>query len=190
MQNVKAKVKSDIRRELFEWAQALVSAITVFIMVFAFVIRIIGVEGASMEPTLHEGERTLISNIFYTPKNGDVIMFTKKGLRLLGYNDTDYPLVKRVIGIAGDTIDIDAETHEVSVNGKVLDEPYINEPTSILHDIEFPLDVPEGYVFVMGDNRNHSLDSRSSQVGLIDTRYILGRVYMRLYPFNKIGLIK
>lgn len=186
----KVKVKADFRRELFEWAQALVSAIIVFMLIFASIIRIIGVEGTSMVPTLHEGEKMLISKLFYTPKNGDIIMFTKKGLRVLTHKDSDYPLVKRVIGIAGDTVDINFDTHEVSVNGNVLDEPYINEPTSVGHDVEFPLVVPKGYVFVMGDNRNVSLDSRSSQVGLVDTRCILGRVYLRLFPFNNFGFVK
>ena len=183
------KAKTDIRRELFEWAQALVSAITIFIMIFAFVVRMIGVEQHSMEPTLREGDKTLISNLFYTPKRGDVIMFTKKGLHVAGAAG-EAPLVKRIIAVGGDTIDIDFATGDVFINGKVIDEPYIKEPTAKRDDVDFPLTVPRGYVFVMGDNRNSSLDSRSTRVGLVDTRYILGRVYTRIYPFNKIGFIK
>jgi signal peptidase I len=182
------KAKTDLRRELFEWGQALVSAITVFIMIFAFVIRIIGVEQHSMEPTLNEGDKMLVSNIFYTPSRGDIIMFTKKGLALT--NAGDSPLVKRVIAIGGDTIDINFYTGEVFINNRVIHEPYIKDLTVKRDDVEFPLVVPKGHVFVMGDNRGISLDSRSSRVGVVDNRYILGRVYMRIYPFNKIGTVK
>jgi len=182
------KAKIDLRREVFEWGQALVSAITLFIMIFAFVVRIIGVEQHSMEPTLSEGDKMLVSNLFYTPKHGDIIMFTKKGLSLAGAGDS--PLVKRVIAVGGDTIDINFGTREVFINGRVIDEPYIRELTAKRDDVEFPLVVPKGHVFVMGDNRNQSLDSRSSRVGLVDNRYILGRVYMRIFPFNNIGIVK
>lgn len=91
-----------------------------------------------------------------------------------------------MIGVGGDTVDIDFDNHTVSVNGEVLDEPYINEPTTLSYDIEFPLVVPEGYVFVMGDNRNDSLDSRSSKIGLIDERYILGKALVKAFPFENL----
>ncbi|MCL1820665.1 MAG: signal peptidase I [Oscillospiraceae bacterium] len=181
--------KSDIRVELFEWAQALVSAILIFVFIMVFAVRIIGVEGTSMEPTLQNQDRMLISKLFYKPSNGDVIMFTKHGLRLAGHDDRDYPLVKRVIGIAGDTVDINFSTGDVFVNGRLIEEPYVKDPTRKQYDVNFPLTIPEGYVFVMGDNRNVSHDSRSSDIGLLDNRYILGKVYMRLFPFNKIGFI-
>jgi signal peptidase I len=181
------KNKIDIRVELFEWGQAMVSAITLFIMILAFVVRIIGVEQHSMEPTLSEGDKMLVSNLFYTPDRGDIIMFTKKGLALT--NDGDSPLVKRIIAIGGDTIDIDFDAREVFINGVVINEPYISELTAKRDDAEFPLLVPPGHVFVMGDNRNQSLDSRSSRVGVVDNRYILGRVYMRIFPFNRMGTV-
>lgn len=183
------KPRFDIRRELFEWAQALVSAIVIFVLIFTFAFRVIGVDGHSMEPTLLDHDKTMISNLFYTPQHGDVIMFNKKGLQTVG-REPDQPFVKRIIGLPGDTIDINFDTNEVRVNGVLLDEPYINAPTRTSYDVKFPVVVPDGCVFVMGDNRNISLDSRSSDVGMIDQRYILGRVILRVYPFNKIKFVK
>jgi len=100
------------------------------------------------------------------------------------------PLVKRVIAKGGDTVDIDVEQGLVYVNGEALDEPYVPEGTLSTGNVEFPLTVPEGTLFLMGDNRQHSTDSRSSDVGFIDERDILGKVVLRIYPFNKIGLIE
>ncbi len=179
----------DLRRELYDWAQALVAALLVFIVLFAFVARVIGVEGPSMDPTLHTGQKLLITNLLYTPNHGDIIMFTKRGADIPGHA-TGSPLVKRIIGLPGDEIDIDFINHTVSVNGKVLDEPYIQAPTSLQYDVSFPITVPENCVFVMGDNRNVSLDSRDSRVGMIDKRYILGHVLLRVFPIQQFGLVK
>ena len=99
-------------------------------------------------------------------------------------NSLHEPLIKRVIAVGGDTVDIDFVEGTVTVNGEVLSEPYINEATHRMSDVAFPITVPEGKVFVMGDNRNESLDSRSTTVGFIDTRYILGVAEFRFYPFG------
>ena len=96
-------------------------------------------------------------------------------------------LIKRVIGCAGDVIDIDFQQGVVYRNGEALDEPYINEPTFLQMDVEFPVTVPEGCIFVMGDNRNHSDDSRDSEIGMVDTRRVMGKALFRFFPLDRIG---
>jgi signal peptidase I len=133
-----------------------------------------------MVPTLQDGDQMLVSNVGYTPEKGDIVVLTKDEF-------LPVPIVKRVIATAGDEVDIDFETGEVSVNGEVLDEPYIAEKTYTYFDVEFPQTVPEGCIFVLGDNRNNSTDSRYGELGMVDTRYILGKVLCRIYPISKIG---
>lgn len=181
--------KIDVSRELLDWAQALVTSLIFVIMLFTFVARIITVDGSSMYPTLKNLDKVLITHIGYTPKQGDIVVFTKKGLRLPGYEDKDQPLVKRVVATAGQTVDINFKTSQVFVDGVLQDEPYINEPTKRQLDVQFPVKVPEGCVFVMGDNRNESIDSRDSRIGMIDTRYILGRVLLRVLPMSHFGKV-
>ena len=166
----------------FEWYDSLVFALTVIVLVFVFLCRIIVVSGISMEPTLESGDRVVVQGILYEPQRGDVVVVDS----YIEYGD---PLVKRIIALGGDTVDIDFETGEVYVNGEVLYEPCISAPTQQSFDIEFPLTVPEGQVFLMGDNRPHSTDSRSSQVGLIDERSILGKVLFRIAPINRLGKV-
>ncbi len=168
--------------ELFDWGEALLISLSAVILIFVFGVRIIGVQGSSMVPTLHQSNQLLVSNLFYTPEKGDVVILTKDSF-------IDSPIVKRVIATEGDTIDIDFETGEVTINGEVLQEDYIAEPTTTYYDVTFPQTVPEGCIFVMGDNRNHSTDSRDSQLGMVDTRYIIGKVLMRIYPFQEIGTV-
>lgn len=167
---------------LLEWYESLVFSIFVVIALFSFVFRITLVYGSSMVPTLAEQDRLIVWAAGYQPARGDVVI-------LDGYIEYGKPLVKRIIGVAGDTVDIDFSTGAVSVNGQVLDEPYIAEPTRTPGDVTFPLTVPAGKVFVMGDNRNGSRDSRDSVVGCLDERDVLGKVVFRILPFNKIGVI-
>jgi signal peptidase I len=173
----------DIVKELYEWASALVFSIVFLVILFTFFFRIIGVDGASMEPTLYNNDKVIVTNLLYTPRQGDIVVFRKESF-------LDEPIVKRVIATEGQTVDINFITHEVRVDGVLLDEPYVKAPTTRPGDVEFPVVVPEGYVFVLGDNRNNSADSRFSSVGMIDVRYILGHVIYRLYPFDKIGKVK
>ena len=119
----------------------------------------------------------------YKPKRGDIVIVTQP-------NDMNHSLVKRVIATGGQTINIDAVAGKVYVDDKELDEPYILEPTYVAGNIKYPFVVPEGTLFVMGDNRNVSLDSRSDRIGTIDERYIKGKVWFRIYPFNRIGVVK
>jgi len=168
---------SKARMELYDWLQCIVSAIIFCIFIFVFVGRTIGVDGFSMMDTLHHNDRVIMSNLFYTPKNGDIVVFHCPNESFGGT-----PLVKRVIAVEGQTVDINFDTSEVFVNGFVIDEPYIYEPTTVKSNFEGPVTIPKGYVFVMGDNRNHSSDSRDTRIGLVDTRYILGRVHFIALP--------
>lgn len=176
------KEKSSKESALFEWYDSLVFALTVIVLVFVFVVRIITVSGNSMNPTLFWGDRIAVQSMLYTPKRGDVVVVDS-------YSQYGDPIVKRIIAVGGDTLDIHFETGEVILNGEVLEEPYISALTTNKFDVTFPLVVPDGCVFVMGDNRPGSLDSRSSEVGFIDGRDILGKVLLRIAPIKNFGLI-
>ncbi|HBL41701.1 MAG TPA: signal peptidase I [Ruminococcaceae bacterium] len=163
----------------FDWIQSVVLAITVLFLVFTFFVRPVEVVGESMLPTLQDGNWLIISAFERSPKSGDIVIITQPNQTASGG-----PIVKRVIALAGQTVDIDFRKGIVTVDGKELDEPYINDLTKQEFDVAFPLTVPEGKIFVMGDNRNRSLDSRSTRIGFIDTRYVLGHVLFRIHPFG------
>ncbi len=171
------------KSEIFDWIEALVTALCVVIILFVFFMRIIGVDGQSMYPTLHDRDTIIISNLFYEPKQGDIVVLTKSSFM-------EKPIVKRIIAVGGQTVDINFDTNEVFVDGELQYEPYINEPTALSEGTQFPLTVPDGSVFVMGDNRNNSTDSRDKRLGVVDNRYILGRVLFRVFPFNRMGKIE
>lgn len=164
-------------RDLYEWAQVLVCSVLAVVLLFTFVIRLIGVDGHSMVPTLQDGDRLLVLNAMLDNdyEYGDIVVLRK---------DTflEEPIVKRVIATEGQTVDIDFVSGAVYVDGELLEEDYINEPTYVEEGTEFPLTVPEGSIFVMGDNRNHSSDSRSSDLGTVDTRYVIGKAVFLLFP--------
>lgn len=174
------KTRQPRENSLFEWYDSLVFALTVIALVFVFLVRIITVSGYSMEPTLFWGDRVAVQSMFYRPQRGDVVVAD-------GYINYGDPLVKRIIAVGGDTVDIDFEQGVVYVNGTALDEPYVAAPTTNRYDVVFPVTVPEGHVFLMGDNRQRSLDSRSTEVGFIDERDILGKVLLRLAPLRSLG---
>ena len=169
--------------EIFNWAESLISVMIFFVITFIFFARLIGVDGSSMYPTLEDHNIMLTSNLGYHPSRGDIVVLNKESF----WNGL--PIVKRIIGVGGDKIDINFETGEVWINDELLDEPYINEPTYTPDDVEFPQIVPDGCVFVMGDNRNGSTDSRNALLGMVDERYILGHVLTIVYPFDKIGAL-
>lgn len=181
-------------RDLYEWVQALVCSVLAVVVIFTFGVRLIGVDGHSMVPTLQHGDRLLVLNsMFYNDyQYGDIVILTKETF-------LSAPIVKRVIAVGGQTVDIDFESGSVYVDGKLLNEPYINELTFQEEGVEFPVVVPEGSIFVMGDNRNHSDDSRNSRLGTVDTRYVIGKAVFLAFPgpdvrteerdFGRIGVI-
>ena len=192
-----AKEESDTekaRMEIYDWLQCGVSAILCGIFLFLFVGRTIGVDGRSMLQTLHHNDRIIMTNLFYTPRNGDIVIFYCPTAR---FGET--PLVKRVIAVEGQTIDINFDTGDVFVDNVQVYEPYINELTTNRQNFAGPVTVPEGHIFVMGDNRNNSTDSRSNDVGLVDTRYVLGKVIFVVIPgedersprdWNRFGIVR
>lgn len=166
---------------MFDWVQSVVVAIVVLTAVFTFVLRPVQVVGDSMLPTLTTGDWLLLSAFDSNPEHGEIIVSTQPNRTSSGE-----PVIKRVIATAGQTVDIDFARGTVTVDGTVLNEPYIKDLTHRSFDVDFPLIVPEGTVFVMGDNRNDSLDSRTTRIGFIDEKYILGSVKMRIFPFESI----
>ncbi len=188
-----------VAASVYEWVETFCTALFVVVMIFTFICRFVTVDGQSMEKTFHHGDRLIISNLFYTPKTGDVVVVqdsTEEHFK--------GPIIKRVIATAGETVDIDPFTWTVTVtdtegNARVLNETYVNRldaPMTLLSSEslyytnavimdEYPHTVADGCVFVMGDNRNNSLDSRF--VGDIDERKILGKVYVRVLPKPQIG---
>ncbi len=186
-----------VAQTLFFWLQALTVVLIVVILIFVFIGRIITVDGSSMLPTLENGDVLILHSIAYTPSQDDIVVLTKE---FAGY--TDRPIVKRVIATEGQTIRIDYKNDTVYVDDVALDEPYIYESDLQLprydskmtlsgdpEDEVYELTVPEDCVFVMGDNRNNSTDSRYVDLSAIDTRYILGRVDLVLFPFSHFGLV-
>lgn len=169
-------------RETLEWYDALAVAVAVIALVFTFAARIVQVDGDSMYPTLQNGERLLICT-FMQPEYGDIVVIDS-------YIPYGKPLVKRVIGKAGDTIDIDFEEGIVYRNGVALQESYTAEPTWTYESVDFPVTVPEGCLFLMGDNRNASKDSRDAEIGCVDTRDVLGVALWRVLPFSKMGALE
>lgn len=169
--------KSSAKLELYDWVQCIVAALVVGIFIFIFIARIVSVDGSSMYPTLHDADKMITSNLFYTPKQGDIVVFQTDS-----YGSE--PLVKRVIATGGQTVDIDFNAGIVYVDGEALEEPYVNAPTIEREDFQGEVLIPEGYLFVMGDNRNASTDSRSNMVGLVDERCVIGKVLLIIVPGN------
>ena len=182
-------------RDLYEWVQSLVGSVLMVVAIFTFVIRMMGVDGHSMLNTLQHGDRLLVVNsmLYHDYKYGDIVILRKNGVF------DDDPIVKRVIAVEGQTVDIDFAEGIVYVDGEALEEDYIREPTYTAEGTEFPLTVPGGSIFVMGDNRNGSSDSRDYRLGTVDTRYVIGKAAFLIFPgpdyetekrdFKRIGVI-
>ena len=175
----------------------LVYILAAVVLVFTFFIRMSKVEGGSMNPTLvNHARMLLLSNVWYdSPRRGDIVV-----ARVPDFSKD--PIVKRVIAVEGDTVDIDFDKGIVYVNGEALSEPYIKEPTYrefAGNGVTFPMVVDKGHVFLMGDNRNDSYDSRYGAIGQVDERCILGKAFFLTLPgadpdtgardFSRLGLI-
>lgn len=182
------------KSELYDWLRSGVSAMIVIVLLFTFAARVMGVQGPSMRQTLQQGDRLLVVNSALAGeyRRGDIVIARKQTF-------SDAPIVKRVIAVGGQTVDIDFGSGTVYVDGAALEEDYINDRTYTAEGMSFPLTVPEGSVFLMGDNRNMSTDSREPRIGTVDTRYLIGKAVFLFFPgpdartgkreFSRIGFL-
>ena len=176
-----------VRNTILPYLKDLSKILIVILIVFLFCFRIAIVEGSSMYDTLVDGDYLLLLNhvLDGDPEYGDIVVISKSA-----YKDGE-PIIKRVIATEGQEVDIDFSTGVVTVDGVPLDEPYISSETiQIISSMTFPLTVDEGCLFVMGDNRSGSLDSRSQIIGLIDSREIVGTAIFVLFPGNDDGNVE
>lgn len=176
--------KPSLFSAVFETVETLVLYFSIAIAILLLLFTHSPVVGSSMDSTLKNGDLLIVRRFAYTPENGDIIVCQSENYGL------EKPLVKRVIATEGQVVKIDYKAWTVTVDGKTLDEDYITKNT--LRDmmnsdyLENEFTVPKNSLFVMGDNRNISVDSRSSEVGFIDTRYVVGKVSFRIFPFTSI----
>lgn len=196
------KEKLNIGREILEWIIYFLSAILIASFLQSQLYALTTVHQSSMQNTLFEGHMMIMDKVGYQfsePQKGDIIVFVKnedtkgfikryqvflKDVQLRFQKDfRTNRLIKRVIALAGDKVDI--REGKVYINDQLLDEPYAKGMTPTMGSIEYPLIVPEGHLFVMGDNRENSLDSRS--FGPIDLKSVEGKAVFRILPFSKIG---
>lgn len=176
---IKKPGRESVLAAIYEWVEAAVFSLIGIVILFTFFLRIVGVDGDSMNNTLLDGDRLFISHILYEPAHGDIVVIDRY---------TQEPLIKRVIAVGGDRLEIDPEMKRVILNGKVLEEDFTNGSTLPIDFIGEQI-VPEGFVFVMGDNRSISHDSRTADIGFIDERDIIGKAVFRIWPLNKFGLL-
>lgn len=194
----KAKKKSvrqtkTVWTEIYEWIDSAVITVMVILLAFTFLFRQVRIEGGSMLPTLQNGERVIVSDVFYTPEYGDIVVISSEVY-------DDIPIIKRVIATEGQWVDIregKVWVGKSSDNMKEVGSEFVGDivtevsvgSTDVYGVQKYPLQVPENHVFVLGDNRSVSLDSRTAVVGLIDQRQILGKALYRVFPFDNIGSI-
>ena len=189
------KTPESMTKVILSYLRDFVFLLSGVVLIFTLLFRVVVVSGPSMKNTLYNGDYILLlNNVLYTePQYGDIIVACKDT-----FHDGE-PIIKRIIAVEGQTVDIDFVQGIVYVDGVALDEPYTNTPTNIEEGVTFPQVVPEGCVFVMGDNRNASKDSRSLEIGMIDKREILGKALFLVFPgqsdqyeerdFSRIGVL-
>ncbi len=184
--------------DFMEICESVITSVFVVLLLFTFIARPVTVDGRSMIPTLNDTDKLIMTTFFYTPKVGDIVIIENKHSYIYKEGTTDIiegnslnkRLVKRVIAVGGQTVDINFNSGEVIVDGEVLKENYISEPTFLDPGaFTYPVTVPEGYIFVMGDNRNNSTDSRDEHVGFVKKDDVLGKALLRFYPFEKFSVL-
>lgn len=169
-------------KNLIELAKSVIIAIVAAVLIITFVFETVSVDGLSMFPTLNNKDRLIVEKVSYyfrDPKVNDIVVLKYPA-------DTREKFIKRVVAVSGDKVKI--EDNRLFINGVEKDEPYLNE--KFINGFFNEVTVPENTVFVLGDNRNNSRDSRFPDVGFVNKKLIVGRAVLRLYPFNKIGRIR
>lgn len=197
-ENGDSKSGKSILNDILEIFESVVISVFIVLILFTYIARPVTVDGKSMEPTLHNQDKLIMRTLFYTPKVGDIVIINNQNSHTYNISEDEViegdglkkRIIKRVIALGGQEIDIDFETGVVTVDGKQLEEEYIYDLTKTnARAFEYPVKVPEGYIFVMGDNRNNSTDSRDGHVGFVKEEDVLGEAVMRFYPFDQIKLL-
>ncbi|MDR0326428.1 MAG: signal peptidase I [Oscillospiraceae bacterium] len=193
MNEIKTAKRAGFAEVFFDWAPPLVFAAVCTVLMFMYIAAPFTVASASMADTIQVNDSVIVSRLPYTPGRGDIILFQKYGWQGTYDEETGQyiPLCKRIIGIEGDMIGYDGGT--LFLNNEPLDEPYIREimrQWTAYWPMALPFTVPEGFVFVMGDNRNNSHDSRSLDIGFVDQRSIIGPVIWRIAPLSRFGPVR
>ena len=193
-----ASSEGGVLADIVDILETMLVSVFVVLLLFTYVMRPVTVEGTSMVPTLQDSDRLLMYRMLYTPKNGDIVVVNNQQGHVLNGDQvvqSGYSLheciIKRVIAVGGQTVDIDFDKGVVYRNGAPLEEPYVNTLTQVpvpeKGAFTYPITIPDGYLFVMGDNREVSLDSRYPDVGLIPLAEVDGTVFARIYPPSKFG---
>ncbi len=177
--DAKSEPRYGFSYNLADFMLSMVKVTAVLVVVLMLLFRYAVVDGDSMVPTFENRDRVFAANIFYEPRRLDVVA-------VFEVNTLHKPLIKRVIGIAGDKIVVDAAAGKVYVNDVALEDAYVSGPTNEAGSVSYPVVVPEGYIFVMGDNRNYSYDSRYTEIGMIKLSAVIGKVVLRFYPIDKV----
>lgn len=169
---------------IFDWIRCIVFAIAIVVICLTFVFRLVDVDGTSMNDTLQTKDKVIVTNLFYQPNNNDIVVISH-GAKY------EKPIIKRVIAKEGQTLKLDTENNRIIVDGVVIDEPYIKGSTfsGTYCNYDLPEVIPEGKLFVMGDNRQVSLDSRNSEIGLIDVKDVIGKAQVVAFPFDHFGYL-
>lgn len=169
---------------IYDWIRCVIFAIAIVVICLTFVFRLVEVDGGSMNDTLFSGDKVIVTNLFYEPHNNDVVVISH-GSKYAN------PIIKRVIAIEGQSVKLDYENERIFVDGIEINEPYIKGTTFSGNwgDNHIPDVIPKGKIFVMGDNRLVSMDSRSTEIGLIDVENVIGKAQVVVFPFNHFGYV-
>ncbi|MBR0278166.1 MAG: signal peptidase I [Clostridia bacterium] len=172
--------KFNWKKEIREWITAILIAVVAAFFIRGYIFTLVQVQGPSMENTLHTGDRLIVTKLGYKPKQGDIVVFRPD-------QHKSEPYIKRVIAVEGQTVDIDFAAGKIYIDGKIYKEDYIKNPTTRQNDVDFPITVPDGCVFVLGDNRLESHDGRSLDVSSIKTKNVTENDYLHTYIDEESG---